>query len=120
MFNLFKRKRPDLDFSSKNLARLEDSIKKLKTILSEAGYGYYHNRLNNIFAVAIEKDQENFKNRILVNDLFGGSGAMWEIGIEDEELQNQFDSYFIEFIDTIKSIGVKNGRINQVRNYLNK
>ena len=44
---------------------------------------------------------------------------MWEIWIEDEKNQKAFEKCFCDFVDQVKSMGIDNGRVNQVREGFN-
>lgn len=109
-----------IDFSSENILELNSTINKLYDIILSAGFEVYVDLLLQIKESAKEKDQEKFKNLIINQSLFGGAGALWEIWIESDDIRVQFEKQFCHFVDVIKKMGIKNNRIEQVREILSK
>lgn len=99
------------------MAKLSD---QLGDILIKSGYGYGVDCLSQIRLAADKHDNERFKTLAISGELFGGAGAIWEIWIDDTELRLQFNKLFCDYIDLLIAMGVKNGRIDQVRKYFVK
>lgn len=115
--NLFNRHK-DLDFSDKNIESLSESVTELKSILRETGMSTGLQELTNILASAMKKDSKLFRKYILTNELFGGTGALWELYCGNDNLQTEFQNRFRKFCMELKNIGINNRRINQVINGL--
>ena len=113
VLNITKR----IDFSSANVEALSELSNKLGDTLIKAGFGSYVDYLSQIRLAAGKHDEETFKKLIVSRELFGGSGALWEIWIEDKQYKAQFNKQFCDFIDLLKQMGIRNKRINQVRSF---
>ena len=120
LFDFFKRPEKTIDFSENNIKALTKLSDELGDILIKSGYGYVVDYLSQIRMSADNHDNEKFKTLVISRELFGGSGAIWEIWIDDTELRKQFNKLFCDYIDLLKKMGIKNGRINQVRKYFDK
>ena len=114
-FNLF-RPNQTLDFSDSNFEQLSKSISNLQETLATAHFfDPYVPYLDQVLNTARIKDSETFKKLVVSNELFGGSGALWEIYINDSSLDKRFKTYFTAFIESIEKIGINNKRIRQVK-----
>lgn len=120
LFDFFKRPEKPIDFSDNNIKVLTKLSDELGDILIKSGYGYGVDYLSQIRLSADNHDSEKFKTLVISRELFGGSGAIWEIWIDDTELRKQFNKQFCDYIYLLKKMGIKNGRINQVRKYFDK
>jgi hypothetical protein len=104
-----------MNFSSENTERLTKVTDDLGETLIKSGFGFYVDQLSQIRLAAERHDIEEFKNQIINRGLFGGTGAMWEIWIENKQLRRAFQRQFRQFMDLIKEMGITNERVNQVR-----
>lgn len=103
-----------LNFSDENIESLSESILVLKDVMMEIGVSNSSNELNSILASAMKKNSKSFIKHTLTNNLFGGSGAIWEIDCRNDILQAKFEKRFVNFCMELKNIGINNDRINQV------
>jgi hypothetical protein len=108
-----------IDFSNDNVERLTAITDALGDTLIKAGFGVYVDQLAQIRLAAERHDKESFEKQVINNGLFGGAGALWEIWINDKQLQKNFDKRFCDFIDHLKRMGINNSRVNQVREAFN-
>ena len=111
--NIFTRNK-DLNFSEENIESLTKSVAELKNVLAEIGTSLGKQELTNILDSAMKKDSKLFRKYVLTNELFGGAGALWELYCGNDKLQSEFQILFIKFCGDLKSIGIKNQRIEQV------
>ena len=111
--NIFNRNK-QFDFSDKNIESLTESVIELKSILREVGTSIGLQALTNILSSAMKKDSNSFKKYTLTNELFGGSGAVWELHCGNNKLQTEFQNSFRKFCLELKNIGINNQRINQI------
>lgn len=111
--NIFNRHKK-FDFSDKNIESLSESVIELKSLLREIGTSIGLQTLTNILASAMKKDSESFKKYTLTNELFGGSGALWELYCGNNKLQAEFQNRFRKFCKELKNIGINSRRINQI------
>jgi len=119
MFDFLKKKIP-IDFSELNLSELNLKSDLLGQTLIENGHGFYVDHLSQIRLVAENKNESKFKKLVISRELFGGTGALWEINIENPTEYQKFNKQFSEYIDLIIQMGIKNGRVKQVRKTMRK
>ncbi|WP_276371923.1 hypothetical protein [Chryseolinea sp. H1M3-3] len=114
-FDFINKKESAIDFSDEKVELLSKLIDQLGDTLIKSGFGFYVARLSEIRLSATQRDKEKFKELVVSPDLFGGAGALWEIWIEDTDLRKKFEREFCRLVDHLKDIGIKNGRVDQVR-----
>jgi len=108
-----------IDFSDDNVKTLSKLTDVLGDTLIKAGFGIYVDILSQIRLAAERRDQNIFVKQVTSRELFGGSGAIWELLISEKDLQSTFEKQFCEFVDQLKKMGIENARINQVRKSFN-
>jgi len=109
-----------MDFSKENVEALKKLSDQLGDTLIKAGYGSRVDYLSQIRLAADKHDNEMFQKLVISRELFGGSGALWEIWIEDKRLRTDFNKQFCDYVDLLKKMGIINERVNQVRNNFDK
>ena len=120
IFNFWKKEEIQINFSEKNITRLMNLSDLICEILIKNQMVFYADYLFLINLSAKKKDEAEFKNLIISRNLFGGSGALWEIYIENKDEYNRFNKLFCEYIDVITQMGIKNKRIMQIRKTMHK
>ena len=115
LFSFLKNYEQKIDFSDENVERLNTSTDELGDTLIKAGFGSMVDHLSQIRLAANRHDTNTFKTLVKSRELFGAAGAMWEISINDKQLQTKFKKQFCDFVDLLKTMGINNRRINQVR-----
>lgn len=116
LFNFFKRGgEPEIDFSDHKVQILSNLTDQLGDTLIKSGFGCYVDHLSAIRLSADKGDKEEFKKLVVSPELFGGAGALWEVWIEDNELRQKFKQQFCRLVDHLKEMGIRNGRVDQVR-----
>lgn len=114
LFDFFRKDRK-IDFADENIEKLAKLTIELGETLIRANLGFYVDYLSCIRLAAEQHDIETFKKKVISRELFGGSGALWEIWIEDNQLRQTFNKQFCEYVDLLKKMGIRNGRINHLR-----
>ena len=107
-----------LNLSDENIVEVSRILDDLGVILIHIGQGSRVDDLSEIRLAAEHHDADAFTNLVLSNTLFGGSGALWEIWTEDKIMREEYQKLFCKFIDSLKKMGIKNARMNQVRSGL--
>lgn len=116
----FKRKtNSTIDFSDEKVELLSKLTDELGDTLIESGFEFYVDHLSQLRVSAEKRDKEKFEKLVVSPELFGGSGALWEIWIEDNKLRQKFEQQFCGLVDHLKRIGIRNDRIDQVRSGFN-
>lgn len=118
--NFLNRQEKHIDFSELNVQLLTTLSDEMGETLIKAGFGFWVDYLSQIRLAADTQNEEEFKRLIISNELFGGAGAIWEIWIEDGQLRAEFNKQFCDYVDLLKTMGIKNERINQVRSTFDK
>ncbi len=108
----------NIDFSEAKISLLIKLTERLNDILTTTNFFTYINSLEDIKNSAISKNEDDFIEFVVCNALFGGSGALWEIYIENEYKRIEFNRLFCSYIDNLKLMGINNDRINQIRETL--
>ncbi len=112
-------KKYHLRFSEESTARLKEAIIELQKSLATQHTTYYHDYLNKILNSAQQKNTHNFQSLVLSNELFGGSGALWEIFFDDPIQDKKFNQKILKFIDSLEELGIDDVRVQQVKEGLN-
>jgi hypothetical protein len=120
LFDFLNKPGRPLDFSDDKVKRLETVTDNLGETLIKAGQGFYVDHLSQIRLAAKRCNGEGFKKLVISPELFGGAGALCEIIIKDKQLGKKFEKEFREFVDLLKDIGIRNGRVNQISKYLRR
>ena len=120
IFSFWKKKKLLIDFSDENISNLNKQTQLLKQVLIKNDIEYYSNHLNDILLATEYKNEAKFKELVISRELFGGSGALWEIHIENSNEYNKFNNIFINYIDLITKMGIKHNRISQTKKILQK
>lgn len=107
-------KKTKYDFSDEKISNLTESIIDLKDISGRIGTSIGFLELNNILSAAMKKDPKAFRKATQNNELFGGMGALWETYSRNPDLQSEFDLKMKRFCIILKSIGLRNNRVNQI------
>lgn len=105
MFSLFKKPIKE----NINLTEFEPILSNLINILhknSDIGQAEF---VEEIKYSLLKNEIENFKKKLISIDMWGGSGAVWEVGFtnENKELERIFILEIIKLLDLIKKSGIK-------------
>lgn len=120
IFDFWKKKENLISFSEENISKLTQQSDFLGQILIENGLGFYVDYLSEIRISAELKDDVQFKKLVISRELFGGSGALWEIHIENQIEYKKFNQAFSEYIDILIYMGIKNRKVRQIHRLLPK
>ncbi|SEA98945.1 hypothetical protein SAMN05443667_11464 [Flavobacterium gillisiae] len=77
-------------------------IKNIEEILREGKNNAQANVVEKISEILIEKDFPKFKKEINSVDMWGGSGAVWEVYFHNENLQRKFNNQMLKLIDLME------------------
>jgi len=108
-------KKSNIEFSEVKIERLQNSIYSLQQTLSNTDSLYYIDYLIEILNSLQQRNSTNFEKLVISNELFGGSGALWELYFSDSKQNKTFKSQFCQFIDCLEDLGINNPRIKQVK-----
>jgi hypothetical protein len=120
IFDFWKKNKTPIDFSEKNIAELTKQSDLLGQTLIENGMEFYVGYLSQIKLAANNKNESEFRKLVISRELFGGSGALWEIYIENQTEYHKFNKQFCEYIDLITRMGIRNARVKQIQKIMPK
>lgn len=107
--------------SAKNLPffKEKDSIEViLKTIikvLSSYSYLYQAAYMESVLKALLENEKSEFEALAKKVDIWGGSGAVWEVYIQDREKEKEFQTAMIKFIELLNKNGIRNYGMSSIR-----
>jgi hypothetical protein len=93
----------DLDFGDAKVECALSALNSVKDVLKHCTYdGVYNYKyripyLKEIEAAIKVKNSDLLKKLVINSELIGGSGALWEIHINEENYKKEFDKYFFDF-----------------------
>jgi len=119
IFDFLKKKIP-IDFSDENVSELTLKSDLLGQTLIDNGLGFYIDHLSQIRLSADKKNESEFRKLVISRELFGGAGALWEIHIENPTEYKKFNKQFCEYLDLLTRMGIRNGRVKQIRKTMQK
>ncbi|MBR9831441.1 hypothetical protein GYB57_04780 [bacterium] len=120
IFDFLTKKKVPIDFSDENVSELTRKSDLLGQTLIDNGLGFYVDYLSAIRLAAENKNETEFKKLVISRELFGGSGALWEIHIENPTEYRKFNNQFCEYLDLISEMGIKHRALKQTRKLMPK
>ena len=93
-------------------------LEKLNKLLEVCNFRTQADVVNCLLIFLEQNKIEAFKKRIRSVDMWGGSGAVWEILIQDEKMMEEFDAEIIKLINIMDLLGWRSFRMKRVRNLL--
>ena len=117
MFSLFKKPLKENIEKGKFLPILNNIIELLYEN-SNVGQAEW---VEKIKSSLLENDNDSFKKKLTSVDMWGGSGAVWEVGfIDTDEREKKFILELIKLLDLIKESGIKSKGAYSRKNILQK
>jgi hypothetical protein len=117
MFGLFKRKTVNI----KNKEALSENLNHISELLYRNGFHIQAEAINKPLAFLRVNDTTNFLRTIKTVDIWGGSGAVWEVGgFSTIEQESEFQLYFIQLAKLLKESGVKFRTSDRIANIFKK
>jgi hypothetical protein len=104
MFSLFKKPLKENIKKEKFLPILNNIIELLYEN-SNVGQAEW---VEKIKSSLLKNDNDSFKKKLISVDMWGGPGAVWEVGfIDNNEKEKKFILELIKLLDLIKESGIK-------------
>ena len=120
IFDFLKKKKIPIDFSDENVSELTLKSDLLGQTLIDNGLGFYVDHLSQIRLSADKKNESEFRKLVDSRELFGGAGALWEVHIKNQTEYQKFNKQFSEYVDLLTRMGIRNGRVKQIRKTMQK
>jgi hypothetical protein len=113
MFGLFKQKAITIT----NKQQLVGTLTRIAEILNENGHNAQADAVNKPLHYLHQDDIDNFLKAFKTVDIWGGSGAAWEVGtFSTRQIEREFESCFIRFSELLKETGIKFKPAEQIAN----
>ena len=113
MFGLFKRK----EITINNKQELVATLTKLIELLCDSGFDAQANAVRKPLEYLYQDDTINFLKFLKTVDIWGGSGAAWEVyPFNTTQRHREFQSCFIHLAQLLKDTGIKFRSANQIAN----
>lgn len=105
MWNLFKSKNKEIVIVNKY--RLIEILSKMVEILRDNGYSPQAEAVKKPLQYLYNNDIENFISYLNTVELWGGSGAAWEVYLEPKQVQYEFMKNIVDLVDELGKTGIK-------------
>mgnify|MGYP003564291033 CR=1 FL=1 len=105
MIKLFKQKEIEVT----NKEEFEKTLTRLIELLRDNAFSAQADAVRRVLAALLNSDTDKFLKTINSVDMWGGSGAVWEVyGFQTKEDEKEFWSQIIRLTDLMKEINIKN------------
>jgi hypothetical protein len=97
-----------------------DTLKNIEIILRQGELFGQANVVENLMQNLIAEDYQIFVNDINSVNMWGGSGAVWEVYFEDKNLQRKFSFEMLELINLMEKTTVLGSGIKPLKKLFEK
>jgi len=117
MFGLFNRK----DIVIVNKDELISTMTRIVEILRDIGFSAQADAVRKPLQYLLIDDKDNFVKHLLTVDIWGGSGAAWEVApFPSRQVEKDFEKHFVKLVDLMQQCGIKNGKATSVAKFFKK
>jgi len=116
MFRLFKRK----DITINNKLELITTLTRIVELLRDNGSNEQANAVKKPLRYLYQDDTTKFLESLKTVDIWGGSGAAWEVYFEKRQQEREFQSCFIRLAQLLKDTGIKFKTADTIANVFEK
>jgi uncharacterized protein YfaS (alpha-2-macroglobulin family) len=99
---------------------LETSLKKIISILDQSNNSPQARVMESALNSLKTNNEKEFTEISKSVDLWGGSGAVWEVNIEDKALSKTFYFELLKFTELLKENRISNYGIRSIANFLER
>lgn len=104
-----------------NKAELISTMTRIIEILRDNAFSAQADAVRKPLQYLYTDDIDNFAKHLLTVDIWGGSGAAWEVApFPSRQIEKEFESNFIKLVELMRQCGIKNGRADSVASYFKK
>jgi hypothetical protein len=100
-----------------NKDELIDVMTQIVKILDENKYGAQADAVQKPLEHLRKDDTINFVKYLNTVDIWGGSGAAWEVYLKDDKINRKFMNCIIDLIEKLKQTGIKIRGTKGISNY---
>ena len=92
-----------------------DTLKNMEAILRKGELFGQENVVKNLIKNLITEDYQIFIDNINSVDMWGGSGAVWEVYFENQDLQHKFNFEMLELINLMEKTKILGSGIKPLK-----
>ena len=92
-----------------------DTLKNIEAILRKEELFGQENIVKNLMQNLITEDYQIFIDKINSVDMWGGSGAVWEVYFENQDLQRKFNFEMLELINLMEKTKILGSGIKPLK-----
>ena len=105
MWNFYKKRNREIILNNKD--KLIQILTRTVEILRDNAYSAQADAMRKPLHYLYLDDTKNFIKYLNTVDLWGGSGAAWEVWLEPKEVEREFKQCIIDLVDELKNSGIK-------------
>ncbi len=111
----FKRLDINKALSGKEKENFSEMLDIIHRILLNSKNGGQADVVNGLLEYISKNQDQEFIRHLNGVDMWGGSGAVWEVDIQDEESAERFEAKMVDLIDLMEQTGIMGRGIKPVR-----
>lgn len=92
-----------------------DTLKNIEVILRKGEFFGQANVVENLIQNLITEDYQNFIDNINSVNMWGGSGAVWEVYFENQDVQRRFNFEMLELINVMEKTKILGSGIKPLK-----
>ncbi len=119
MFNFFRKIRKE-NLSQNEVIEYLLILNELLKLLNDLKLHLHAEIIQNIIDKIKKNNFKEFQEEINSVDMWGGSGAVWEIYIKEEEKEKEFRILIIKLIDLMEKTKILGKGIIQIKQFLSR
>ena len=105
MWNLFKKRNREIIINNKD--KLIQILTRSVEILRDNAYSAQADAMRKPLQYLYLDDTENFIKYLNTVEIWGGSGAAWEVWLEPKEIEREFMQCIVDLVDELNNTGIK-------------
>jgi len=115
MFGFMKNKKEDFELVHINCEYFLLILKALFQLLERAGHNSQANFIQNLVEQITQENFSQFKKSINGVNMWGGSGAVWEVYFENKSDEKRFEMEIIKLINLMEETKILGKGIKPIR-----
>ncbi|HET9570792.1 MAG TPA: hypothetical protein VFP20_05245 [Bacteroidales bacterium] len=115
MFRIIKNKRVDYELVNKNLEEFLSILKIILQLLNKYGHNSQAKFIQKLIDLINQQNIILFSKFVNGVDMWGGSGAVWEVSIENETEAKAFEDEILKLIGLMEQTEILGKGIKPIR-----
>jgi hypothetical protein len=117
MFNIFRKKTIEIT----QIPEWKTTFEKIIVILRDNSHNAQSDWVQKINESLCDNDIDDFIKKLNSVDMWGGSGAVWEVGsFKSRDEEKEFGKLLIRLVELMKVDGISHGKAKSVSRYFKK